>query len=120
MYHPTTRVLTVPSTRIAILAINATQPPASDKRVRQAMHYALDVNGIIKNLYAGQGTRLRRARLANARRQRLAGAGQNAQYAQPLLTVGAWPRPPGKVRLTASIASLLTRGSRETAAGSPT
>jgi len=50
-----TRVVTVPSTRIAILAINANQPPASDKRVRQAMHYALDVNAIIKNLYAGQG-----------------------------------------------------------------
>jgi len=50
-----TRVVSVPATRIVSLAINTTQPPASDKRVRQAMHYALDVNAIIKNLYAGQG-----------------------------------------------------------------
>jgi len=50
-----TRVLSVPATRIVNLAINTTQPPASDKRVRQAMHYALDINAIIKNLYAGQG-----------------------------------------------------------------
>ncbi len=50
-----TRVVTVPATRISILAINSTQPPASDKRVRQALHYALDVNAVIKNLYAGQG-----------------------------------------------------------------
>src|SRR5207245_2049424 len=35
--------------------MNATQPPLSDKRVRQAMHYALDVAAIIKNLYAGMG-----------------------------------------------------------------
>jgi peptide/nickel transport system substrate-binding protein len=35
--------------------MNSTQPPLADKRVRQALHYALDVNAIIKNLYAGQG-----------------------------------------------------------------
>jgi peptide/nickel transport system substrate-binding protein len=28
---------------------------AWDRRVRQALHYALDVNAIIRNLYAGQG-----------------------------------------------------------------
>jgi peptide/nickel transport system substrate-binding protein len=49
-----TRVVSVPATRLVNLAINTTQPPASDKRVRQALHYALDVNAIIKNLYAGQ------------------------------------------------------------------
>jgi peptide/nickel transport system substrate-binding protein len=50
-----TRVVSVPSTRITTFGINSTQPPLSDKRVRQALHYALDVNAIIKNLYAGQG-----------------------------------------------------------------
>ena len=50
-----TRVVTVPATRITICAINATQPPLSDRRVRQALHYAMDVPSIIKNLYAGMG-----------------------------------------------------------------
>ncbi|HEY3067145.1 MAG TPA: ABC transporter substrate-binding protein [Methylomirabilota bacterium] len=49
------RTLTVPATRTVTFAINTTQPPASDKRVRQAMHYAMDVHSIVKNLYAGQG-----------------------------------------------------------------
>jgi peptide/nickel transport system substrate-binding protein len=50
-----TQVLTVPATRTVTFWLNATQPPTSDKRVRQAMHYALDVESIVKNLYAGQG-----------------------------------------------------------------
>jgi peptide/nickel transport system substrate-binding protein len=50
-----TRVLTKPATRTVTFWINATQPPASDKRVRQAMHYALDVDSITKNLYGGHG-----------------------------------------------------------------
>ncbi len=49
------RVLTAPSTRTVTLTMNAAQPPLADKRVRQALHYATDVQGIIKNLYAGQG-----------------------------------------------------------------
>lgn len=50
-----TQILTVPSTRTVIFSTNATQPPLSDKRVRQALHYALDVPSIIANLFAGQG-----------------------------------------------------------------
>jgi peptide/nickel transport system substrate-binding protein len=50
-----TQVVSVPATRTVTFWINATQPPTSDKRVRQAMHYALDVESIVKNLYAGQG-----------------------------------------------------------------
>jgi peptide/nickel transport system substrate-binding protein len=49
------RTLTVPATRTVTFWINATQPPTSDRRVRQAMHYALDVAAIVQNLYAGQG-----------------------------------------------------------------
>ena len=50
-----TRLLTVPSTRIVNFSMNSTQPPLNDKRVRQALQYAVDVNAIIKNIYAGQG-----------------------------------------------------------------
>ena len=50
-----TQIFTVPSSRIVTLSINSTQPPLSDKRARQALHYALDIGSIIKNLYAGQG-----------------------------------------------------------------
>jgi len=49
------RTLTTPATRIANFLMNSTQPPLSDKRVRQALHYAMDVPSIVKNLYAGQG-----------------------------------------------------------------
>ena len=45
----------MPSTRIVNFWMNSTQPPLSDKRVRQALQYAVDVNAIIKNIYAGQG-----------------------------------------------------------------
>jgi len=51
----TTKILSVPSSRIVALSINGTQPPLSDKRARQALHYALDVPSIVRNLYAGQG-----------------------------------------------------------------
>jgi peptide/nickel transport system substrate-binding protein len=51
----TTRIVSAPATRTVTFWMNATQPPLSDKRVRQALHHALDVNGLIKNLYAGMG-----------------------------------------------------------------
>jgi peptide/nickel transport system substrate-binding protein len=50
-----TRLLTVPSSRYVALSVNSTQPPLSDKRVRQALAYALDVPALIRNLYAGMG-----------------------------------------------------------------
>jgi len=49
------KTVTVPSTRIVSFQINGTQPPLSDKRARQALHYAMDIASIVKNLYAGQG-----------------------------------------------------------------
>jgi peptide/nickel transport system substrate-binding protein len=51
----TTRVVSTSSTRTVTFWMNATQPPLSDKRVRQAMHHALDVPAIIRSLYAGMG-----------------------------------------------------------------
>ena len=50
-----TRVVSTPATRYVTFTMNATQPPLSDKRVRQALHYGLDVSAIIRNLYSGQG-----------------------------------------------------------------
>ncbi|MEK7700461.1 MAG: ABC transporter substrate-binding protein [candidate division NC10 bacterium] len=50
-----TRIVSAPATRTVTFWVNATQPPLSDKRVRQALHHALDVNALIKNLYAGMG-----------------------------------------------------------------
>lgn len=51
----TTRVVSAPSTRTVTFWMNTTQPPLSDRRVRQALHHALDVPTIIRTLYAGQG-----------------------------------------------------------------
>jgi peptide/nickel transport system substrate-binding protein len=50
-----TRIVTVPSTRTVIFSMNASQPPLSDKRVRQALHYSIDVDLIVRNLFGGQG-----------------------------------------------------------------
>src|SRR5437763_14986236 len=41
---PSTKILSTPATRTVTFWINATQPPLSDSRVRQALHYGLDVN----------------------------------------------------------------------------
>jgi peptide/nickel transport system substrate-binding protein len=49
------KTVTVPATRTVTFWMNATQPPLSDKRVRQALHHAMDVPGIVHGLYAGQG-----------------------------------------------------------------
>src|SRR2546425_6964495 len=49
------KTVSVPATRTVVFAQNTLQPPLSDKRVRQAMHYALDVPSIVKDLYAGMG-----------------------------------------------------------------
>ena len=51
----TTRVVTAPATRTVTFWLNATEAPLNDKRVRQALHHALDVPSLIRNLYAGQG-----------------------------------------------------------------
>ncbi len=50
-----TTIVSIPSTRTVIFSMNASQPPLSDKRVRQALHYAMDVPSIVRNLFAGQG-----------------------------------------------------------------
>jgi len=50
-----TKIVSTVATRTVTFWINATQPPLSDTRVRQALHLALDVDGLVKSLYAGMG-----------------------------------------------------------------
>src|SRR2546427_3314987 len=50
-----TKIVSTAATRTVTFWINATQPPLSDTHVRQALHLALDVDGLVKNLYAGMG-----------------------------------------------------------------
>src|SRR3989475_4568136 len=45
-----TKILSTAATRTVTFWINATQPPLSDTRVRQALHLALDVDGLVKSL----------------------------------------------------------------------
>ena len=40
--------------------MNTTQAPLSDKRVRQALHYVMDLDAIVKNLFAGYGEAVQR------------------------------------------------------------
>lgn len=46
------------SSLCVILLLNAFQGPCADKRVRQALNYATDVDALIDALYAGSATRL--------------------------------------------------------------
>jgi len=48
-------ITNVPPDRIKSIADGRATQPLADKRARQALHYALDIGSIIKNLYAGQG-----------------------------------------------------------------
>jgi peptide/nickel transport system substrate-binding protein len=47
------KVLLAPSDRTIFIAINATKPMLSDRRVRQALNYAVDKDAIIKNVLFG-------------------------------------------------------------------
>src|SRR5947209_17349899 len=60
------KTLAVTSSRFAVLSMNTTQAPLSDKRVRQALHYALDLPSIVKNLYAGQDRKSTRLNSSHA------------------------------------------------------
>ncbi len=49
----------IPSSRINYVAlVNFKSGPLQDRRVRQALNYAVDVDGIITNLYKGRATRI--------------------------------------------------------------
>ena len=52
------QVVRSPTTRFYFGVFNTNVKPFDDKRVRQAVNYALDVNSMIKNLFMGYGTRI--------------------------------------------------------------
>jgi len=54
--NPTLTVVSVPSPSVSFLAYNLDKPYLKDKRVRQAMAYALDREGIVKEILKGEAT----------------------------------------------------------------
>jgi len=44
-----------PALRVFYIAINTTRGPLSDKRVRQALNYAVDAKGILNGIVSGRG-----------------------------------------------------------------
>lgn len=53
--YPGVRSVRVPVPRIYYISIDVRQPPFDDVRVRQAINYAIDRQGIVDNLFAGFG-----------------------------------------------------------------
>lgn len=51
--HKDIKILRVSSARIRTIGINTLQKPLDDKRVRQALNYAIDKDGMVKNLLKG-------------------------------------------------------------------
>ncbi len=56
--NPSLRVETVQGGRDVFIGIICTTEPFTDKRVRQALNYAVDLDGIFKNLLGGNGERM--------------------------------------------------------------
>lgn len=54
--NPNLSIVTIPSPSIDFLTLNLTQPYFQDKRVRQAMMYALDRQAIVDALFEGEAT----------------------------------------------------------------
>ena len=56
--NPNLVVHTPPSARVIWIYLNTQREPFKDKRVRQALYYAIDREAIVKSLFAGTATRL--------------------------------------------------------------
>ena len=54
--NPNLTVVSVPSPSVSFLAFNLDRPYLKDKRVRQAIAYALDREGIVKQIFMGEAT----------------------------------------------------------------
>ncbi|HKB65391.1 MAG TPA: ABC transporter substrate-binding protein [Pyrinomonadaceae bacterium] len=52
---PKLQVLQFPGSNLNLLTLNCSQPPLNDVRVRQAIAYAIDREGLIRDLLLGQG-----------------------------------------------------------------
>lgn len=53
---PNLTTVSVPSPSVSFIAFNFERPYLKDKRVRQAMQYAIDREGIVASLYKGEAT----------------------------------------------------------------
>ena len=53
---PKLQVLQFPGSNLNLLTLNCSQPPLNDVRVRQAIIYAIDREGLIRDLVLGQAT----------------------------------------------------------------
>ena len=81
--NPDVKVLLAPSNRTIFIAINNNDPVLSDKRVRQALNYAVDKDAIIESVLFGAATKL------------------DAPMAPSLFgycSIGAYPYDPDKAR----------------------
>jgi len=58
VHNPATRILTVNGTRSYFLALNNTQPPFNNIKVRKAMCHSINVDLIIKKILNGNATRI--------------------------------------------------------------
>jgi len=56
--HKDIHTIATPSFTYYFILINIQRPPLTDKRVRQAMTYALDVDAMVKTLMKGSGRRM--------------------------------------------------------------
>ena len=56
--NPNLVVYTPPSARVIWIYLNTQREPFKDKRVRQALYYAIDREAIVKSLFAGTAKRL--------------------------------------------------------------
>ena len=52
--HPRLQVLRFTGSNVYVLTLNCSQPPLNDARVRQALAYAIDREGMIRDLLLGQ------------------------------------------------------------------
>jgi peptide/nickel transport system substrate-binding protein len=52
--NPNLTVVSVPSPSVDFLAVNLRQPYLQDKRIRQAMQYAVDREAVVKAIYQGE------------------------------------------------------------------
>jgi len=51
--NPNLQVMTVPSNRVIFVSLRTDRKPFNDKRVRQAMNYAIDRDAITKGIFSG-------------------------------------------------------------------
>lgn len=63
---PDLQIFTVAATRSCFAELNCTRPPLNDRRVRQALNYAVDMDSIVAHKLLGSGKTLSTVLLPNA------------------------------------------------------